>query len=112
MLLVGGLNTVFGYGVFALALWLGLHYSIAAAIATVFGVLFNFNSMGSLVFGNKAYKRLPIFIGVYALVYIANVAVLWILGNFGVPPWLGGGMLLLPSALLSYFLNYKFVFKV
>ncbi|MGC7556563.1 GtrA family protein, partial [Pandoraea pneumonica] len=42
--LVGGLNTLFGYGVFAVCLWIGLHYSLAIAISTVLGTLFNFKS--------------------------------------------------------------------
>ena len=60
-LLIGALNTAVGYGLFVLFLWLGLHYALAAAFATVLGVLFNFKSTGGLVFKSKDNTRLPWF---------------------------------------------------
>ena len=58
-LLVGGVNTAFGYGMFVVCLWLGMHYAVAAAVATLLGVLFNFFSTGGLVFKNRDRRRLP-----------------------------------------------------
>lgn len=52
-LLVGVMNAAFGYGCFAAFLYLGLHYSLALLLATILGVLFNFKSIGALVFGSK-----------------------------------------------------------
>lgn len=109
-LLVGGLNTVFGYGVFVTCLWLGMHYALAGAISTVMGVLFNFKSTGNLVFRSKGNHRLPRFIAVYAIIYLINVLALGVMLQFGIPEWLGGLILLLPSAILSYVLNRHFVF--
>ena len=48
--LVGILNTAFGYGVYCLMLWIGLSYWWATLIANVLGVLFNFKTTGVLVF--------------------------------------------------------------
>ena len=48
--LVGILNTAFGYLVFALLLFLGLHYTLAVILSTIAGVLFNFKTTGTLVF--------------------------------------------------------------
>lgn len=109
-LLVGALNTAFGYGVFVGCLWLGMHYAIAGAISTVLGVLFNFKSTGKLVFGSTGNRRLPHFVGVYAIIYLVNVLALGVMLQFGIPEWLGGLILLLPSAILSYVLNRQFVF--
>lgn len=109
-LLVGGLNTAFGYGVFVTCLWLGMHYALAGAISTVMGVLFNFKSTGNLVFRSKGNRRLPRFIAVYAIIYLVNVLALGVMLQFGIPEWLGGLILLLPSAILSYVLNRHFVF--
>ena len=51
--LVGILNTAFGYGCFALFIYLGLHYTIAVLLGTCLGILFNFKTLGHLVFKNK-----------------------------------------------------------
>ena len=110
-LAVGVLNTAFGYGVFVACLWLGMHYALAGAISTLLGVLFNFKSTGSLVFGNKGNRKLPHFVAVYALIYLVNVVALGVMLQFGIPEWLGGLILLLPSAILSYVLNRQFVFR-
>lgn len=109
-LLVGGLNTAFGYGVFVACLWLGMHYAIAGAIATVLGVLFNFKSTGKLVFRSTSNSKLPRFVAVYAIIYLINMLALGVMLRFGIPEWLGGLILLLPSAILSYVLNRQFVF--
>ena len=47
---------------------------------------------------------------VYAIVYLVNVLALGVMLQFGIPEWLGGLILLLPSAILSYVLNRQFVF--
>lgn len=109
-LLVGGLNTAFGYACFVGCLWLGMHYAIAAAATTVLGVLFNYKSTGTLVFRSRGSNRLPRFIAVYVVVYAVNVSALAAMLRLGIPAWLGGLILLLPSAILSYVLNRHFVF--
>ena len=109
-LLVGGVNTAFGYSMFVVCLWLGMHYAGAAAVATVLGVLFNFFSTGGLVFKNRDHRRLPWFIGVYVIIYCVNVAGLALLLLAGIPAWLGGLLLILPCAMLSYLLNSRLVF--
>ena len=43
-ILVGILNTAFGYSLFALFIFLNMHYSLAVFLSTVLGVLFNFKS--------------------------------------------------------------------
>ena len=49
-LLVGGVKTLFGYGVFFSLIYIGLHYSLAALLGTILGILFNFQTVGRLVF--------------------------------------------------------------
>jgi len=111
-LLVGGINTAFGYAAFVACLWLGMHYAIAAAVATILGVLFNFHSTGKLVFSSTNHRQLPLFAGVYVVVYLVNVLGLSLLSAAKIPPWLGGLLLILPCAMLSYFLNSRFVFRI
>ena len=109
-LLVGIINTMFGYGVFVVCLWSGLHYSGALAVATVLGTLFNFKSIGSLVFHSHDNSRIYRFLGVYCVVYVINTLGVGVSIRFGAPEWLGGLYFLLPIALLSYALNRRYVF--
>lgn len=109
-LAVGVLNTAFGYGVFSLGIWLGLHYSVAIAVATVLGTLFNFKSTGKLVFGSSDNGRLFRFVGVYAIVYVVNVAAVGALVHLGLSAYVSGLLVILPLAVLSYWLNSRFVF--
>lgn len=110
-LAVGLLNTFFGYGCFALFLFVGLHYALALLLATVVGVIFNFKSTGALVFNSHDNRLILRFAGAYALVYMVNVALLRLLKVLGVEPYLGGAILILPMAVLAFQLNRKLVFK-
>ncbi len=109
-LLVGGLNTLFGYGVYALTLFLGGHYTLASAVALVLGVLFNFKTTGRLVFGARGNGRFLAFVTVYMAVYAFNIAAIWVLEQAGVDPYIGGLVVILPQAVLAYALMSRFVF--
>lgn len=109
-LAVGVLNTAFGYGCFALFLWLGLHYSLALLLATVLGILFNFKSTGSLVFRSRDNRLLARFVGAYALVYACNVTAVGLLVKSGLSPQVAGAITLLPMAVLAFVLQKRFVF--
>lgn len=109
-LLVGGLNTVFGYALFSLFIFLHLHYSLASLFSTILGVAFNFKTTGSLVFKSKENKLIIRFIGVYVIVYLLNVSLLkcsqWLHLNL----YLSGAILILPLAVVSFLLNRRYVF--
>lgn len=107
---VGGVNTVFGYGVYALLLFVGFHYAAAAFIGTVAGVVFNYFTTGRFVFDHLSGAGLSRFVGVYAAVYCLKVACLAVLARFGVGPYVAGLLLLVPMALVSYVLLGRFVF--
>ncbi len=79
--------------------------------ATVLGVLFNFKSMGRLVFGSKDNSLLFRFIAVYVIVYISNVSGIGLLGLLGVNAYIAGALMITPAATISFLLNSKFVFK-
>jgi putative flippase GtrA len=110
-LLVGVLNTFFGYSVYALFIFLGLHYSIAVLLSTCIGVLFNFNTIGKLVFKNSNNKLLIKFIGVYTLLYFLNVSVIKMLSHFSENYYLIGLVAVFPMAMLAFILNKLFVFR-
>ncbi len=110
-LLVGLLNTAFGYGVFALLIAPGVPYPIATLLSTVAGVLFNFKSYGTLVFGSHDNRLLLRFIGVYAFCYAVNLIPLRWAERNGVSLILMGAAIALPMAALSFALNRRFVFS-
>lgn len=110
-LLVGVLNTIFGYTVFALCLFLGFHYAIAVLIATIIGTLFNFKTTGKFVFNSTNNTLLIKFIGVYVVVYAANTGLLKFFNIFEINLYISGGIIIPIVAILSFILNRQFVFK-
>ena len=110
-LLVGGLNTLFGYAVFAVLISTGLHYTIAVFIGTIIGVLFNFKTTGKLVFDSHDNTLIWKFFAVYGIIYLLNIIGLYFFKKISVDLYLAGAILILPMALVSYGLNKRFVFK-
>lgn len=111
-LLVGIVNSIFGYGCFALFLFFNLGDALALFLATVLGVLFNYKSVGLLVFNSKSGNKLFFrFLLVYIFVYLVNLTGIRGFSYLGLPAYLGGLFMLLPVALLAFLLNRNFVFK-
>jgi len=111
-LVVGGINTVFGYALFAIFTWFGMGYPLAIALATIGGVLFNFQSVGRLVFGGAPRSRFWRFVGVYCLIYLINLGGVKLLLSFGLNVYVANGIMLLPLAGLAFILNRRFVFNL
>lgn len=111
-LLVGVLNTLVGYGLYTFFVWVGCNYIWAPFFSTVLGILFNFKTIGVIVFQSHNNRLIGKFFGVYAIVYICNVLGLKCLAVCGVENmYLSGAVLVVPLALLSFILNKKWVFK-
>ena len=108
--MVGLLNTAFGYGVYALFLYVGMHFAWASFLSTVLGILFNFFTTGRIVFHNTDYRRLIRFFLVYGVVYLFNVSCLVFLNRLRIDLYLGGLLLIPPAAVIGYLLNRRFVF--
>jgi putative flippase GtrA len=110
-LIIGGINTLFGYGIFALLLYLGLHYALASFLAICAGILFNFNTTGRIVFKNSNHRLLFQFLIVYSIIYLINVLLLKLMVMYAINLYLGSATTVLPMAFLAYLLNKKFVFN-
>lgn len=109
-LLVGVLNTVVGYAIFALLTLGGLGLVPSTVGATVVGVLFNFKSIGMLVFGTSGAKLLPRFLAVYVLQCAANIMALRSFASAGVPILLAEAIILPALAVAGFLLMRYFVF--
>jgi len=108
---VGGLNTLFGYGVYALMILVGLTVPVAIAVSTVAGVLFNFKTTSRLVFGNRDNSKIVRFVAAYLVTYMLNVGLAGLLVRAGLNSYLAGAAAILPMALVSYFILSRFVFR-
>ncbi len=110
-LLVGALNTLFGYSLFAIFILLGCHYTLAVLLSTCAGVLFNFKTIGFIVFKSHDKRVLLNFLTVYAGLYGINIALIRLL-HIGISNiYIAGGISTLLIALLSFYLNKHYVFN-
>ena len=110
-LLVGALNTAFGYSVFALLVFVGLHYSIALFFATVVGIFFNFKTFGIIVFAQNERRLIWRFITVYAILYAVNVFLVFIFLPFLGNIYVANALAIILNATLGFYLNKRYVYK-
>ncbi|WP_420587378.1 GtrA family protein [Ruegeria sp.] len=101
-LVVGVVNTGFGYLLFALLLAAGLSAQPALALAFAGGVLWNYVTHARLVFGTGGVARLPVYVLAYLGLYGINALGLQALLSAGLPPIVAQGVLVLPIAVLAY----------
>lgn len=110
-ILVGILNTAFGYGAFALLMYTGLHYSAAVVLSTIAGILFNFKTTGVLVFKNKDNSLIFKFIAVYTLVCITGIIILRLAEIAHINLYFAGLVSTGICAVTAFLLNKHWVFK-
>ena len=110
-LVVGGINTLFGYAIYSIFILLNTHYAIASLLATICGVIFNFFTTGRIVFRNKNSSLIFRFFLVYGITYLVNLLALNRFKAADFNMLAAGAIMLVPSAILSYFLNKKLVFQ-
>jgi putative flippase GtrA len=108
---VGVLNTAFGYALFA-ALYLMLQsHRAAAVLAYAGGVLFNYFSTGRLVFDSRNFRALVPFILGYLVILGLNLLLLEILVGWGVNALAAQALSLPPLVVASYLINSRIVFR-
>jgi len=111
-LAVGGLNSLVGYSLFALLTYAGLAYPVAIGLATVGGVLFNFQSVGRLVFDGAPRSRFWRFVGVYCVIYLLNLGGVRLLLGLDANIYIANALTLLPLSVIAFILNRRFVFNL
>lgn len=112
-ILVGLLNTVFGYAVYSGFVYLNYSYLISLFIATIIGIVFNFFSIGNIVFrsagGLLVFLR---FVFAYCMVYVSNALLLRLLiNNIGLNPYYGQALCLPQSIIVSWILMNYWVYR-
>jgi len=111
--LIGILNAMFGYSVYALLIFIGLSFAVALIISTVSGVIFNYFTFGQLFFNiSSNLVNFMKFIITYLFVYLLNVLFLHFMINiYGVNSYLSQFLFLIPAAVVSWMLMNYWVFK-
>ena len=108
---VGIINTAFGYSVYSFIIFLGYSFFLAALFSQIIGTLFNYKTISTFVFPSNGVNRLHRFIIVYIASYVINVITLGILINLGYNAYVSGAIIIIPMALLTFYLNKHFVFN-
>jgi putative flippase GtrA len=108
--LVGILNTIFGYAIFSIFIFIGLHYSLALLFSTILGILFNFKTIGKLVFNNNNNSLFLRFLFVYVLQYFLNIMSISLLSKFYNNLYITGFISTILVSIITYFLHKKIVY--
>jgi len=110
-LMVGGVNTAFGYSVYAAAIFAGLRPTLALACAMVCGVVFNFFTTGRLVFREQAGNAFPRFVLAYGVIYLVNLGLLHLATRLGAGPLLAQALVTPPTVVFTFGLMKLVVFR-
>ncbi len=110
-ILVGVLNTIVGYALYAFFIFIGFHYILAVVASTILGVLFNFKTISKFVFETHNNRLIVKFFSVYLIVFIVNVALIKLFKVFGYNDYIAGLIALFPCAAISFILNKYYVYK-
>jgi len=109
--ITGIINTIVGYGLYALFIYVGLQYIIAITLSTILGILFNFKTIGKFVFESDDNKLLMKFILSYFVTFIVNVWTVSKLILLGYDYYSAGFVAIVLSSILSFILTKYLVFK-
>jgi putative flippase GtrA len=111
-LVVGAVNTLFSYAVYAAMLFVGLSYVYANFIALITGILFSFRTQGTYVFRSREKNLFGRFVLCWAVIYVANIFFIKLMMQIGFDAYVAGALALPPIVLLSYYAQKLLVFRV
>ena len=109
-LLIGMVNTAFGYSMFALLIYFGLHYAVAVFLSTLAGIFFNFRTFGRFVFKQTDWRLIWRFMGVYGFLYLVNIGCIFVLMMYIDNLYAANAVALVLIASLGFVLNRSFVY--
>lgn len=109
-LLIGGLNTLFGFAVYAIFVMLHSPTWLALIGGNLAGMVFNFFTTGHFVFLDISPGRIPRFAGVYLLIYYANLELIGVVNRYTHNAMVSQACLTPFFAVISYMLLSRWVF--
>jgi len=105
----GVVNTLFGFGLFALFVRLGANIYLAQIVSHVLGVIFNYVTYSRYAFAGQTGARLR-FVLSYAGNYLASLGLLALLTRVIASPYAAGLATTVVISLLNFFVLKKLVF--
>ena len=102
-------NTVFGYGLYTLLVFLGLNMYVAQAVAQVLGVCFNYVTYSRHTFKDSQGSK-PRFAAAYVLNYLLQLGFLALAARFVESPYIAGLISLIIVSLINFFILNRLVF--
>lgn len=110
-ILIGIVNTIFGYTMYAIFISLGFNYIISVLFATILGILFNFKTIGKFVFDSHDNNLILKFFLVYTVVFLVNIAIIKVFKYYGNNEYVSGLIAIVPCSIISFILNKYYVFR-
>ena len=108
---IGIVNSAFGYGLYALLIFLHLNIYLAQILSHVTGMGFNYFMLSIHVFiGSK--PKLFRYIFAYGVNYLMGLLFLTVYHMIIASPYIVGFLTLFTTAFLNYFILKRFVFRV
>lgn len=109
-LVIGGINTLFGFVLYSLGILAGLPVWLALLLGNIGGTIFSFFTTGRFVFRRFSWNLFPKFTLCYFVVYFVNLGSLAAVSGWLDDKILAQAVLALPMAALSYFILRTLVF--
>jgi putative flippase GtrA len=106
---VGVINTLFGYGIYALLLLIGLNMYAAQIVGHIMGASFNYFTYSQHVFYDAAASK-PRFILSYTLNYVLGLICLSISAIVFSSPYLAGLLAMMITSIINFIVLRTYVF--
>ena len=110
-LIVGGLNTLFGFTVYALFALTEMATWTVLLISNLIGMLFNFFTTGGIVFFDTRISIIPRFLFCYIAIYFIYLELINWLEPILNSRILAMALIILPMTILSYLMLKFFVYR-
>ena len=110
-LVVGTINTLVSYSIYAGFLFAGLSYQLANLLALIIGILFSFKTQGRLVFKNTDNRLFGRFLLSWVLIYLGTITLIGRIIALGFDAYSAGALALPFSIALSYLMQKYYVFR-
>jgi len=108
----GAINTAISYGIYAALLYVGLNFAASNFCALVIGIFVSFINQGKFVFGETSLKRFPRFVALWSGLYLLNISLIALFLEWGIDPYYGGALALVPVTAISFVCQRRFVFHL
>ena len=102
-------NTVFGFGLYALLLWAGLNLYLAQVVAQVAGVSFNYFIYSRHVFREERSDK-RVFVAAYVVNYLVNLALLALFHRVTRSSYAAGLAATIAASLINFLVLKRVVF--